>query len=90
MSGYSNFFATIHCGQLTRFSFKGLNLVRINHLKFIGCCGNKAESVWQLAIEDSMFTGGKNSSGAAAAFELVNTNAVITSSSFVFNGNGSY
>ena len=91
MLGYSNFSATIHCGQLIRFSFKGLSLVHINRLKFTGCCGNKAESVWQLAIEDSMFFGRDNNSGAvAAAFELVNTNALITKSSFVFNGNGSY
>ena len=88
MSSYSNFLATISCGRLANFSFKGVYLVHISCLKFTGCGGNKVDSVWQLAIEDSTFTGGISSRGAA--LELVNTNATIIGSSFAFNGNGSY
>ena len=89
MFGHSNYSVTICCEQLATFSFKRIGLVHINRLKFIGCGGNKVDSVWHFVIEDCTFTGsGENSSGAA--LELVNTNAVIINTSFIFNGNGSY
>ena len=89
MFGHSNHSATVCCEQLAKFTFKRINLVHINHLKFVGCGGNKADSVWQFVIEDSTFTGSGENSGRAA-LELVNTNAVVINTSFVYNGNGSY
>ena len=88
--GNSNYSTTIHCKKLANFSFIGIDLVSINNLRFVGCSGNKVDSVQQFIIEDSMFTGGKVFNTIGAAFELVNTDSVIISSSFIFNGNGSY
>ena len=37
-----------------------IELVVINGLKFVGCRGNKADSVQQFVIADSAFTCGEN------------------------------
>ena len=91
MIGYTNHSTIIHCGQLAKISFKMIELLVINGLKFVGCRGNKADSVQQFVIADSAFTHGENFNiTGASVFELVNTSAVIINTSFIFNGNGSY
>ena len=63
-----------------RFKFVGISSVYISGLKFVGCTGNRFESVDQFTLEDSSFVGQEDITGTA--LELVETSANLVQSSF--------
>ena len=80
--------ATIICnGKSGRLDFEYIQNVHISGLVFLGCGGNKVQSVSSFILEDSSFQGQKNHSGSALMFNK--TTARIIRSEFNSNS-GSY
>ena len=75
--------SVITCHQDARFEFAGVRSVYVSGLKFIGCAGNRVESVNEFILEDSSFVGQEDIIGRA--LELVDTSANIVRSSFNYN-----
>ena len=75
--------------QSTRFHLINVSKVNIRGIVFLAFGGNKVESVNQLTIENSTFTGQKRQSNGTA-LELVATTATIVKCLFTENTNGSY
>ena len=75
--------SVITCHQDARFEFAGVRSVYVSGFKFIGCAGNRVESVNEFILEDSSFVGQEDIIGRA--LELVDTSANIVRSSFNYN-----
>ena len=75
----------INCGKLSRLDLCNITTVHISRLEFIGCGGNRVESISHLLIEDTSFQGQDDSS---TALEFVGTTAVIERSVFISNSVG--
>ena len=73
----------ILCGSDARFEFVGVNNVYMSGLKFVGCTGNRVESVDQFTLEDSSFVGQEDINGTALELNETSANLVQTS----FNSN---
>ena len=74
--------AKIFCQQMSSIDLYNTTTVYISRLEFIGCGGNRVESIGHLLIEDTSFHGHDDS---GTALELVKTTAVIEKSSFKSN-----
>ena len=73
----------IICDSNVKFEFVGVNNVYMNGLKFVGCTGNRVESVDLFTLEASSFVGQEDIEGTA--LELVETEASLVQSSFNYN-----
>ena len=72
--------SVITCGHDASFKFVSVNGVYVGGLKFVGCAGNKVESVEQFILECSSFVGRADIIGTA--LELVETSANLVKCSF--------
>ena len=72
-------------GSAARFEFISVVHIQIHGLKFLGCRGNRVESVTDFSLEDTYFEGQEDHRGTA--LELVNSTVEIKRSSFVTNNN---
>ena len=78
---------TIACtSQAARFEFISIFHVLVSGVNFLGCGGNRVESVKNFILEDSSFEGQEENIGTA--LKLVNSTIEITRS-FFSNSNGS-
>ena len=73
--------ANIIC-ENSSFDLYNITFIHISRLQFIGCSGNRGESIGQLSIKDTNFLGQEKSK---TALELVRTSAVIEKCSFTSN-----
>ena len=76
----------ILCSKYARFTFSHVKTVKINGLNFVGCAGNKIESVDHFIAEESSFTGQQENLIINTALDIEKTNAEIVNVSFKHNG----
>ena len=76
----------ILCSKYTRFTFSHVKTVKISGLNFVGCAGNKIESVDHFIAEESSFTGQQENLIINTALDIEDTNAEIMRVSFKNNG----
>ena len=79
--------AFIACERPGKFMFNEINQVHVGGLKFIGCGDNRFRKVDQVTLNDCTFWGLKDNK---SAIELINTTALIRSSSFFSYTVGNY
>ena len=70
------------------FEFTNITHIHISNVKFLGCGGNRAESVMNFTLINTIFDG-QQKQGIGTALELVNSSLLAERSSFVSNINGS-
>ena len=75
--------SVITCHHYAKFELVGVSNVYMSGLKFIGCTGNRVESVDQFTLEDSSFVGQEDINGTALELNETSANLVQTS----FNSN---
>ena len=73
----------IMCNGLGRFDLSTIPVVHVRNITFIGCPGNKVESVQQFTLEYTSFIGQENAPGTA--LELIDTTASLCSNTFISN-----
>ena len=73
----------ITCNQFGRFIINSIHTLHVSDLTFVGCSGNKVESVYEFILKDSTFIGQKDIFGTA--LDLVEVSATIYRSSFSSN-----
>ena len=73
----------IMCNGLGRFDLSSIPVIHVSNITFIGCPGNKVESVQQFTLEYSSFIGQENAPGTA--LELIDTTASLCSNTFISN-----
>ena len=73
----------ILCNGLGRFDLSSIPVVHVGNLTFIGCPGNKVESIHHFTLEYSSFIGQENAPGTA--LELIDTSASLCNSTFISN-----
>ena len=81
LHGTSN--TVIMCHGSGRFELSNIPFICISTLTFIGCPGNRVDSIHQFTLEDSSFIGQDNAPGTA--LELVNTTANLNRNTFISN-----
>ena len=74
--------STITCDSFGRFDISNVHAVRVSNLTFVGCTGNKVESVTEFTLEYSNFLGTGGDAIAGTALELVNTTATLSQNNF--------
>ena len=79
--------AQIVCSNLSHFIFNHSQYIHITNLEFIGCGGNRVESVSNLVVQDTIFKGQKDSANGTA-LELIETIAKIINCTFLSNRKG--
>ena len=79
--------AIINCHDRANMTFTNVSEVYMCGLTFIGCGGNTVDSVNFLAIEHTKLHA-KN--GSSTSIQIIESIAVITSTNFSLNTNGSY
>ena len=73
----------IMCNGLGRFDLSTIPVVHVRNITFIGCPGNKVESVQQFTLEYTSFIGQENAPGTA--LELIDTTASLCNNTFISN-----
>ena len=72
-----------------RFEFTNITYIHISNIKFLGCRGNRAESVMYFTLVNALFDGQqKKNQYLRRALELVNSTLKAEKSSFVSNIDG--
>ena len=61
---FSNRNVVIVCNGNGKFTFTDIHKVNVSGLNFVGCIGNRIESVDQFIVEDSNFIGKKRTHGS--------------------------
>lgn len=74
----------IICSKYGRFTFSHVKTVKVTGLNFVGCAGNKIESVDLFIAGESSFTGQQEI--VNTALDIEDTNAEIVNVSFKHNG----
>ena len=70
-----------------RFEFANITHIHISNVKFLGCGGNRAESVMNFTLINTIFDG-QQKPGIGTALELINSSLLAKRSSFISNING--
>lgn len=84
----TNMSSMIICTQSSHFNFSNVGRVYVDGLLFVGCGGNRVESVDQLTIHNSQFIG--QNENAATSLTIIESNVTFIDTRFFANQLGSH